>query len=108
MARKAPSPLGLVEGVAGIAVAAETANHLGSAPTGRCLGLDDQIGGSLTEVQSGTGSIEGTALLVVEDHERVEAVKMEFRDALRTAYDGYLRLAAANKVGAKDDGVGCR
>ena len=45
---------------------------------------------------------------MVENHERVEAVKMELRDALRTTGNSYLRLSAADEVGAKDDGVGCR
>ena len=99
---------GLVEGVTGIAIAAEFTDHRCPSALSRLGRFQHEIRGSFSEVQSGTRSVEWPALLMVEDHQRVETVEVELRDTLRTAYDSYLRQSGPNQVGSEDDGIGCR
>ena len=95
-------------GVAGVAVARKYAQRLDVALAGTLRTLNHEVGGPFAEVQPMTVRVEGTTGLRVQNHQRVEAVEVEGREALRATHNGHVHLSRADEVGAEDDGVGRR
>ena len=89
----------LMEGVAGVAVAGQSCEGFG--PT--TLGVF-----ALAEVEACTACIERTARLVVENHQRREAVEVELGDTFAATNHNTVGVTGTDELGASDDGVGGR
>ena len=96
---------GLMESVASITVTAQATQGL-YAPTDCRRGcLHDQIGGTFAEIEAGAVSVERSAWLVIEDHQRVESVQVEKGETFRTSHHDSFCQAASQHVGTSNDGI---
>ena len=89
---------GLVESVAAIAVATQLAQNRRITVQGRLFGFQNQIGGSFTQIQSIALGVKRFAGFAVQDHQGVEAVEVEFRQAFCASDYRNLRSAVFDKV----------
>ena len=97
-----------MESVAGVAIATQIGMDGGLTLTGMLLRLQHHIGGTLAKVQSGTCLVERTAMVLVENHQRIEAIEMEHRQGLGTSSHHDIGLARLQHLCPKNQGVGSR
>ena len=76
--------------------------------TGMLLRLHHHVGSTFTEVQASPLVVEGTAMLLVEDHQRVETVEMEQGEGLRATSHNDISLTCLQQVRTQDKGIGGR
>ena len=94
--------------ITGITITVETAQRTDSSTTDGSGGLHDQIGSSLTKIQSCAVGIERPAWPTVENHQRVESVQMKLRQAFCPTHDNGFRKSAAQHVSTSNNRIGGR
>ena len=98
----------LMKGVAGIAEATQNAQGPGPTALHRSLGLQDQEGSALPQVQAGPRGIERAAWGLIQDHQGAEPVQVEIRQAFAAAHRHDVGPAAADQIRAENNGIGRR
>ena len=98
----------LVEGITGIAVAGEKSVYRCLSPTGGCFRFHHHIGRTLTKIQAGTLVVKRSATLLVKNHQRTEAIQVEYREGLRTTCHYNIGLTSLQHLSPKNQGVGSR
>ena len=98
----------LVVGIAGVAPAREHGQDVCTAAAGGGFAFEYHKSSPFSQIESGTMGIERSAGLAVENHQRVETIDMEARQALAAAHHHAVETAAADEVSAEDEGVGRR
>ena len=98
----------LVEGVAGVAIAAEISVDGCLTLAGMFLRLHHHKSSPLAQVQACTCIVEGTTTLLVEDHQRVEAIEVKQGKCLSTPSHDDVRLACLQHIRTQDERIGSR
>ena len=94
---------GLVEGITAVSVARD----IGKSPTPG-IPFEHDKGRSLTQIESCASFVKRTAMLLVENHQRIESVEMEAAQGFRTAGNHNIRFVVTQHFGAKHHGIKCR
>ena len=97
-----------MKGVTGIAVAPQPGMDRTMATPGQSLRLKHHVGCPLAQVQSCTCLVERTAPLLIENHQRTEAIEVEHREGFRTACHHDVGLTRLQQTGAEAKGIGSR
>ena len=75
-------------------------------PQGTLLTLQHHVGSTLSEVQAGTCGMKGSADVVVENLQGVEAIEMKQRQRLRAACYHDVGLASLDELRTEQYGIG--
>ena len=88
-----------MEGIASVSVSGNVGDGIG------LISLHHDECRALAKVESGASFVERTALLLVENHQRLESVEMESRKCFSSAGDDDIGLVVAKHLSTHDYGV---
>ncbi len=97
-----------MEGVAGIGIARQFCNGFDAPLRRRGFAFQNQESGPFAEIQAGARFVKGPAKFAVQDHQGVESVQVEVRQAFAAARGDDFRFPRVNEFRAQDQGIGGR